>query len=316
MPINAKYFMFAAFAGFVSAFAFMSSFSGGVLGIILGVLTPLPLFYCAVTAGLLSTAIASGIGFGLLALQTPSILSGGFYLVGMGFAPLVLAWRLDNAQRFGPSGTVDGVFIGKQLSLIALLGGAIMALAILNADQALADKGGLSAFAKDIMFAAINEMASGSQMSNADVADLKTKAANMGNTAFMGSGSAWLLLMALNAALAALFAKRTGGFGGAALSDLAMPRWFVFPLVAFSILGFSAGSPGLALGVLAITLIAAAALHGLAVIHSLSRGMNARSILLTGTYTVCLFFNPAGILLALLGLVDTRLSLRHRGAGS
>jgi hypothetical protein len=316
MPINAKYLMTAALAGLVSAFAFMSSFSGGILGVLLGVLSPLPLFFSAMTSGLLGTAIASGAGFALLAMQTPAILSGGFYLLGMGFAPLFLAWRLDRDKRFGPSAQIDGAYIGKQLSVIALLGGAAMALAILNADQALADKGGLTAFARDVMFSAINQMAAGSQMTNGEVADLKAKAAAMGNAAFIGSGSAWLLVMALNAALAALFAKRTGRFGGAALADLVLPRWFIFPLVAFSIMSFSAGSPGLAIGVLAITLVAAAALHGLAVIHSLSRGVTARSFLLAGIYVVCLLFNPAGILLALLGVADSRLGLRHRGAGS
>lgn len=315
MPVTAKYVMSAAFAGLVSAFAFMSLFGGGVLGFSLGILTPLPLFYIAMTSGLTGTALATGVGFGLIAITAPLILSGGLYLFGMCLAPMLLAWRMERETGFGPAVVLSGMTIGKVLALIALVGGSGIALAFLNMDQSLADQGGVLGAARQMFYALVDQTAAGAQMSNTDLLAMKAQFDGLGTLVFVGAGASWLINAALNAGLAATLAKRAGQLGGAQMSALRLPRWFAIACAVFLMLSFTAGSPGLALTILAVTLLACTMLQGLAITHAFSRSLPARGLFLTLLYGLCLL-TPTQILLALLGLADTHFDLRARSASS
>lgn len=316
MTVDAKYIMSAAIAGLISAFALMSAFSGGLIGLILGVASPFALFFIAITTGLTGTVIAAGVGFALIALMTPAIISAGLYLFGVCCAPIILAWRMERETGFGPNTRLTGDVIGKALGITALIGGGALAFAFLHGYPTLSDPvNGALGMMRQAFFAAVDQIAAGSKMPNAELIQTKAQFDALGPMVFGGIGAVWLFIAALNGSLAAMFAKKTGRFGGADIAQLRLARWIVFPVAGTFILGFSNGAPGLAFTGLSITLFAAVLLQGLSVAHAYSKGLPARGILLTLVYLACLL-SPLKILLVLVGLVDTRFDLRARRAGS
>lgn len=316
MTVDAKYIMSAAIAGLVSAFALMSAFSGGLMGLILGIASPFALFFVAITAGLTGTVIAAAVGFALVALMTPAIISAGLYLFGVCCAPVIMAWRMERETGFGPQTRLSGDTIGKIIGLTALIGGGMFAFALLNAYPTLSDPvDGALGLLRQTFFASIDQIAAGSQMPNAEVLQAKAQFDALGPLVFGGIGALWLFIAAVNASLAAMFAKKLGRFGGADIAQLRLVRWFAFPVGASFILGFSAGPPGLAFTGLSITLFAAVLLQGLSVVHVFSKQLPLRGLLLAIVYIACVF-SPLKILLVLLGVADTRLNLRARRAGA
>ncbi|MEO0413095.1 MAG: DUF2232 domain-containing protein [Pseudomonadota bacterium] len=310
MPINQKYVMRALLAGLASACAFMALFSGNILGFALGVLSPLPLFFTALTAGLTGTALATLLAFGLLALQAEAILSVGVFLLGLAGAPLYLAWQMDRAGQMPRR--LSGQAIGAHLAVLALAGGALIGLSLLQLDKALVEVGGLSGYARLSVDAFVNAMAAGGNVRNADLMTMKVQANALGAAIYAVAGAIWLIFMAVNAGIAARIAKSAPSFDFANIRMLQMPRWVIFPVIAFSVLSLSSGTPGVAMAVLAVTLLMACALQGLSVIHFVSQKLRYRGAFLFGVYALCFFFNPAGLLLALMGLIDSRLDLRQR----
>ncbi len=71
---------------------------------------------------------------------------------------------------------------------------------------------------------------------------------------------------------------------------------------------------GLASGVFTASLLLAYALLGLAVLHTLTAGMNGRGFMLTGLYFIVVLFGWPLVLLSLVGLLETTMSLRARAA--
>jgi hypothetical protein len=71
---------------------------------------------------------------------------------------------------------------------------------------------------------------------------------------------------------------------------------------------------GLASGVFTASLLLAYALLGFAVLHTLTRGMNGRGFMLTGTYFIVGLFGWPIVLMSLVGLFETMASLRARAA--
>ncbi|MEM9878531.1 MAG: hypothetical protein AAF862_04540, partial [Pseudomonadota bacterium] len=282
-------------------------------GFLLGITSPMPLFYTAFTSGVLGTSIAAGIGFLLLALQTPAHISGGGYFVGLCLAPLFVAWWLERANGFVTARSISGKVLGDMLSIIAVAGSLIVALVLLTLDRALAVHGGLVAVGQQFLVAIIDEFAAGSKMKSSDVALFKDDLLKRGQWLFSDIGARWLLFMTFAAGIAARMAKRSGKFGGANMRALSLPQWFAIPLLGSVLLSLAGGATGFVMSVIAMTLGAAAALHGMSVVHAMSRGLRLRPLILGSIYAIWMVYFPAGILLALLGVTDSRMNLRSAG---
>jgi len=96
------------------------------------------------------------------------------------------------------------------------------------------------------------------------------------------------------------------------LSDMALPP-FLPAVLALAIGGaFMTNLLGILCGVLAASLFMAYALLGFAVLHTLTRGHNARSFLLAGTYGAVFMFGWPLIVIAAVGLADATLGIRAR----
>jgi hypothetical protein len=78
---------------------------------------------------------------------------------------------------------------------------------------------------------------------------------------------------------------------------------------------FLPGMIGTAAGVLAAAMLMAYAMLGFAVLHHITRGMNARMLMLGGAYVSVMVLGWPALLMMLLGLTDTALDIRGRVAG-
>jgi hypothetical protein len=87
------------------------------------------------------------------------------------------------------------------------------------------------------------------------------------------------------------------------------------PLFAAAVAGsFMPDLPGLLAGLFAATLAVAFALLGFAVIHTLTRPMGSRSVVLSGAYGMVALMGWPALLMTLVGLAETVLGLRRRAA--
>jgi Predicted membrane protein (DUF2232) len=94
---------------------------------------------------------------------------------------------------------------------------------------------------------------------------------------------------------------------------ISLPKLALLLTGAAVLAGFVPGFPGVAGLALGGALLSAFALQGFAVIHDLTRGRPARTILLTGIYAIAFLVSQLVLpLLAVLGAVDAATSLRRR----
>jgi hypothetical protein len=96
------------------------------------------------------------------------------------------------------------------------------------------------------------------------------------------------------------------------LSDMTLPS--LLPAVLALAIGgaFMTNLVGILSGVLAASLFMAYALLGFAVLHTVTRGHNARSFLLAGTYGAVFMFGWPLLVIAAVGLADATLGIRAR----
>lgn len=98
------------------------------------------------------------------------------------------------------------------------------------------------------------------------------------------------------------------------LSAMTFPAPVAAVLAIAVALSFFGGMLGIAAGVLAASLIIAYGALGLAVLHAITRGMNARPFLLGSVYGAVIVFGWPVLLLTLLGILDALIGLRARVA--
>jgi Predicted membrane protein (DUF2232) len=98
------------------------------------------------------------------------------------------------------------------------------------------------------------------------------------------------------------------------LHALELPNFLVLLFAVAMAASFIPGLPGLVATGFAGALLFAYVLQGLAVIHTYSKGMPARALLLGAVYFGILLLGWVAILVAILGLAEPMLGLRQRGS--
>jgi hypothetical protein len=96
------------------------------------------------------------------------------------------------------------------------------------------------------------------------------------------------------------------------LSAMTFPTPVAAVLAIAVALSFFGGMIGIFAGVLSASLIIAYGALGLAVLHAITRGMNARLFLIGSVYGAVIVFGWPVLVLALLGIVDAVIGLRAR----
>ena len=98
------------------------------------------------------------------------------------------------------------------------------------------------------------------------------------------------------------------------LSAIAFPKILMLALAAAMALSFTGGLLGIVAGVLSASLMMAYSVLGLAVVHSITRGIGSRPFLLGGIYASIFVFGWPVLVLCLLGIAEAALDLRARAA--
>ncbi len=98
------------------------------------------------------------------------------------------------------------------------------------------------------------------------------------------------------------------------LSDMTLPRSAIAALAVTIALSFVGGLVEIVAGVLAASLLMAYGVLGFAVLHTISRGLDARGFLLGGVYAAVMVFGWPVLALCLLGLIEAAVDLRARFA--
>ena len=96
------------------------------------------------------------------------------------------------------------------------------------------------------------------------------------------------------------------------LPALSFPRLLAAALALAVIVSFAGGFIGIIAGVLSSSLLMAYGLLGLAVMHAITLGLNARAFVLGGVYASVLVFGWPVLALCALGLIEAAMDLRAR----
>jgi hypothetical protein len=302
-------------AGATAALLFASVSSGTLLSVALFYLAPLPIMIAALGwshwAGLVAAAVATAILAGVLGPIASFIFLGTIGAPAWWLGYLALLGR-PVADRDGPR--VEWYPIERLVLWAAIVGAALVACALTSfGTDGDAVTAGLTSmldrFFRVQLGLSADEPLRFPGLDHADhligflVAVLPPAAAIVGTLTQIG-----------NLWLAGRIVKISG--------RLARP-WpdlsaLSFPPIAAALFGvaivatYAAGFPGLIASLLSATLAIAFALVGFAVLHTLTRGMRGRSLLLSGTYVVIGLFGWPVLIMTLVGLVETLFGLRAR----
>jgi hypothetical protein len=96
------------------------------------------------------------------------------------------------------------------------------------------------------------------------------------------------------------------------LADLSLPRPLAAVLAGAAIAALFDGMLGIVAGIATAALLMAYGVLGLAVLHAITQGMNARGLVLGGVYAAVLAIGWPVLALCLLGLIETAIDLRAR----
>jgi hypothetical protein len=307
--------------GLVSAVLFASASTGTALGLfVLFFLSPFPVavaglgwgWPAATIATLVGTGLVAGVGTGRAAI---------FYAIALGAPTAVLSYLLllsreiwSGESTAAPSG-VEWYPIGRTLALAALWAGVLAAIALLTTAP---DLDGVRLEIKrsiERMVKANLPVPSGPDGRSLGEAEINALTELMLATMPGIIASAWLSIAALNVWLAG-HATRASGRLSRPWPDLAMisvPRGFPL-LFALAIgLTFLPDYLGLIASGFASAFFFIYALIGLAILHSVTRGMAARGLILAAVYLSLLLLNPiSGLLIAMAGVAEPLSPLRRK----
>lgn len=300
-------------AGAASALLFASVASGSLVAVLLFYLASLPILIATLgwshLAGLIGALLAaSGLGVAL-----------GFsfffaFLFGIGLP----AWWLGYLAMLGrpiatngAAGTMEWYPVGRLVLWAALIGSAVIAVAVLNfgTDRETFQNELRNAFERALKMQSQTRVP-GKTTDSGRIIDILVMA--------LPPAAAVLLtvLNTFNLWLAARVVNLSGRLRRPWPDLAAMTLPPITPgLLAAAIAGsFLPDLPGMLAGVLAASLFMAYAMMGFAVLHAITRGMGGRVFALVGAYFSVVVFGWPILAMSLLGLAESAFNIRARFA--
>lgn len=308
-------------AGLASGVLFASVLGGSALAITLIFLAPLPIYIAGLGWGPIAAVLGgagglavvipvlgpkSAIGF-LSTLAVPAIFL--CYLLSLRRQPPASTPRTERNTE--PAASVEWYPLGRVIAWAALIAGIISALSVLflgtdfesyrTAINAILDR------------TILNDISSGAAMpfSKSVLAKYRETVIWMLPAA---SALVWLLGAVTNIWLAGRITKASGLLARP-WPDLALidyPRNFIFGFAASVLAAFMPGFPGLIATGFAAAFFFAYVLLGLAIIHTITRNLAMRAMLLFTLYFGLLAFGWISFLIAIIGLGEPLFKLRER----
>jgi hypothetical protein len=284
-------------AGAAAALLFASVISGSIAAIFLFYLAPLPILIAAVgwsqTAGLIAAASATG---------AVSLLSGTFFIA----VPVIAfgAWWLGYLALLarpavnGGGGALEWYPIGRLVLWAAVIGTLVVAAAVPNFGT---DQETLQSALRKTYERLLNDPA---------LIDVLVVAVPPAAAVF--STVTNLVNLWLAARVVRISGRLTRPWPDLAGSSLPVST---AGLLTAAIAGsFLPDLLGILSGAFAASLLMAFAIVGLAVLHTLTRGMGSRAVVLAGIYATTLILTWPLLAISILGLAETLLNIRSRVA--
>lgn len=300
-------------AGAAAALLFATVISGSLLSIVLFYLSPLPILIAALGwshwAGLLA-GFAAAAGLGLV--FTPFLFV--IFLVAIGLPAWWLGYLalLARPAMTGADG-LDWYPAGHLVLWAALLGGLVVMAAIfyLGFDETSFRAALRSGIERAFR---VNRTAEGAGSNIPGIGSPERLIDFLVLVLPAAAAVLATLTNLLNLWIAGVIVRISGRLRRPwpELSAMRFPAYAPI-LVALAAAGsFLPGILGSIAGVFTACLLIAYAVLGLAVLHSITRGLRGRAVMLGGTYALLAFFGWPVLMITLLGLADTALDLRGR----
>jgi hypothetical protein len=292
----------AVACGSVGACLYLAVMLGTPSGLVFVYMTQLPLFVAGLWLGTGAAALAGLTG--ALVLLAASDLLGAAVFAGLNAVPVALIVRQALLARRDASGTVVWYPLG-------LLTAWLTAFALAGMAAALLWLGGperLQSALKGVVGEVLDRLAR-RPLPNRD------QAAELLAMVIPGIVAAsWMMMLVANAALAQGLLARFGKNWRPSpdLAGLGLPLWVPLAL-GFAAAAIVFGGKLRFIGInMMIALSVPFCLAGLAVLHAAARRLTHPAMALVGFYTVAAMFGWPFLAVAVLGLLESWLGLRHR----
>jgi hypothetical protein len=296
----------AAGGGAISAFVALLAMSGYPGGAVVAYLAPLPLLLVGLGLGAAVLPVAAVTGIGLVAAFA-GIAAAGVY-GGLHAFPSWLVVRLALARK-SAGGDVGGQWSSAGAVLCWLAGLAAIMVLI----GAIGAWGNVEGSVREVLASALAVAASA-----LDAGDRDRMVTQITPFFLGGMGVMWVTMIAINSVMAQSLLVRGGRNvrPSPQWSDLSLPDWISFPLVAAALIGLVGDGDLRYLGRnLVLVFLVPYFFVGLAVIHGLARKMPASGMLLAGFYMILGFAFPGmGVAVAALGVIEEWVGVRRRFA--
>lgn len=342
---NLPYWAVGLIAGLASAVLYAAASGGASIALVLAYVAPLPIFVAGLgwgmaaalvggLAGLVTIAAAGGISSAVVYFGVAAL--GPLWLTrlalmsrpvgGRGPAAEARAARAREAHhRAVAEGTRDGpppppeaprlewYPAGRLIVWATLIAASMLTLTILS--MAAAD-GGIRGAVVQMINTGIVDTGELRRLLDAQGLDIPAQEFLQAVAALVPAmaASMWLVMTMLNMLLAQLIVDRSGR----ALRPTPDPGAISYPQIfniAFPValvMGFLPGEMGYAAASVSAVLFVPYFLLGLAVIHAISRGWQARTLVLVLLYVSIVLFGWVILLVGILGVVDAWAGLRDR----
>lgn len=288
--------------GSVGACLYLAVTLGSPGGLVLVYMTQLPLFIAGLWLGAGAAALAGLTG--ALILLAASDLLGAAIFAAVNAVPVALLVRQALLARRAGDGTVVWYPPGLLTAWVTALALAGLAAALLLAGG----PEGLQATLRGVVAEALDRIAQPPLPNRDQVAETLA-------TGIPGLiAASWMLMLVANAALAQGLLARFGANWRPSpdLAGLGLPRWVPLALGVAAAALMVGGAPRF-IGInTLITLSVPFCLAGLAVLHAAARRLSHPAMALVGFYTIGALFGWPFVAVAILGLLESWLGLRHR----
>jgi hypothetical protein len=297
-------------AGAATALLFASVASGSLISVLLFYLAPLPILIAALGwshwAALVAAVFASA---GLAAIFGPFLFMA--FLIGIGLPAWWLGYLALLARPTGeqPPNDIEWYPAGNLALWAAILGALVVIAALINFG---ASEDGFRTALRN----GVERVLRLQTRAPKDAPDIN----RLVDFLMLALPPAAAVLTTITNVLNLWLASRVVAVSGRLkrpMPDLAAMQFpFYAPLLTGAAIAasFLPGQIGTFAGVLAASLLMAYGLLGFAVLHNISRGVNARVLLLGSAYVSVLVLGWPVLLLMLLGLTDTMFNIRGRFA--
>jgi hypothetical protein len=313
--------IFGTLAGLASAVLVLTAASGP-LGIMLGYLAPLPLFFAGLTHGVTAVGIAGVVG--TLVSAVNGLLAGGVYLVTFA-APVAVVVRqallarpaTESATGADVSDGLEWYPVGRVVLWLAGWSLGLFGIALLlTADR----EGGLPEMLQPLLTQFLSAMQQGPSGVSGQGADLEVMAKRLALLMPAVFGVSWLVMMTINGTLAQGMAvllkqnRRPTPVYRAFTLSRSLAVALVAAIVAAAVLPGDVAFIG---GTVAAILAFPFFLQGLAVVHGLAAKASLPGLVLAAFYAALVVAGAlVGVLVVILGFIEEWAGFRRRFAGA